>query len=57
VVGKQHCELVAAETESFSALAKPDGDLRENSVACRMAVAVVDALEVVDVDEAEACLL
>ena len=52
--GQQHGELVAAEAEALAALAQARRDLPEHAVADRMAVAVVDLLEVVDVDEAEA---
>ena len=51
--GKQHGELVAAEAERLAALAQPRRDEREDAVAGRMAEAVVDPLEVVDVEEAE----
>src|SRR5438445_564714 len=46
-------EFVAAEPERLAALAQPPGDLREDAVARGMAEAVVDPLEVVDVDQAE----
>ena len=50
---KQQRELVTAEPERLAALAQPPGDLRQDAVAGRMAEAVVDPLEVVDVDQAE----
>ena len=50
---QQHGELVAAEPERLAALAQPRRDLREDAVAGRMAELVVDALEVVDVEEAQ----
>ena len=50
---EQHGELVAAEPERLAALAQPRRDEREHAVAGRMAEAVVDPLEVVDVEEAE----
>ena len=53
VAGEEHGELVAAEPERLAALPQARGDLAEHEVADRMAEAVVDALEVVDVDEAE----
>ena len=51
---QEHGELVAAQPEALAALAEARRDLPEHAVTERMAVAVVDALEVVDVDEAEA---
>ena len=51
--GQEECELVAAEPEGLAALAEAGGDLREDAVADRVAVAVVDLLEVVDVEKAE----
>ncbi len=51
--GEEHRELVAAEPEALAALAQPRRDLAEHAVADRVAVAVVDVLEVVDVHEAE----
>jgi len=53
VFGEEQRELVAAESEGLAALAEPRTDLREDAVPRRMPVAVVDPLEVVDVDEAE----
>ncbi len=53
VIGEEQRELVAAEPEGLAALAESRADLREDAVARRMPVAVVDLLEVVDVDEAE----
>ena len=50
---QQHGELVAAEPERLAALAQPGRDLREHTVTGRMAVLVVDALEVVDVEKAQ----
>src|SRR5262249_57139774 len=41
------------EPERLAALPEPAGDEGEDMVAGRMVVGVVDALEVVDVDEAE----
>ena len=52
--GKQDRELVAAEPERLAALPEVRRQLGEHLVAARMAEAVVDPLEVVDVDEAEA---
>ena len=52
--GEQDRELVAAEPEGLAALAEVRRELREHLVAARMAEAVVDPLEVVDVHEAEA---
>ena len=46
-------ELVAAEPERLAALAEARGDLREHAVADRVAEAIVDLLEVVDVEQAE----
>ena len=46
-------ELVAAETERLAALSQPRRDLAEHRVAHRMAVVVVDLLEVVEVEEAQ----
>ena len=46
-------ELVAAEPERLAVLTQPGGDLREDLVADRVPVAVVDLLEVVDVEQAE----
>ena len=51
--GEEDGELVAAEPEALAALAQPRRDLAEHAVADRVPVAVVDLLEVVDVDEAE----
>ena len=55
--GEEDGELVAAEAEALAALAEPGGDLPEHPVAGGVAEAVVDPLEVVDVDEAEAEVL
>jgi hypothetical protein len=52
VFGEEQREFVAAESEGLAALAEPCTDLREDAVPRRMPVAVVDPLEVVDVDEA-----
>ena len=49
---KQKRELVASEAEGLSSLAQAGSDLGEHPVADRMAVAVVDLLEVVDVEQA-----
>ena len=46
-------ELVAAEPERFAALPEPARNLCQHAVSDRMTVAVVDLLEVVDVDEAD----
>ena len=46
-------ELVASEPEGLASLAQPLGDLGERAIPDRMAVAVVDLLEVVDVEEDE----
>ena len=54
MVGQQHGELVAAEAERLASLAQPRRDLREHAVARGVPVLVVDPLEVVDVDQAEA---
>ena len=51
---KQERELVAAEAEGLAVLAQVGRDLREHAVAGRVSEEVVDALEVVDVDQAEA---
>ena len=51
--GQQQRELVAPEPERLAAMAQAACDLDEDAVAGGMAVAVVDALEVVDVDDAE----
>ena len=50
--GEQEGELVAAEPEGLAALAEAGCHLREDAVADRVAVPVVDLLEVVDVEEA-----
>jgi hypothetical protein len=47
---KKKGELVAAEAERFAALPQPRRDVGEDAVADRVAVPVVDLLEVVDVD-------
>ena len=52
--GQHHRELVAAEPEALASLPQARRDLSEDAVADGVAVAVVDALEVVDVDEAQA---
>jgi hypothetical protein len=54
VVGQQERELVAAQPEGLAVLAQVRCDLGEDVVPGRVAVQVVDALEVVHVDEAEA---
>src|SRR5207247_5242763 len=46
-------KLVAPEAERLPALAEPGRDLGEHAITDRMAVAVVDLLEVVDVEQAE----
>ena len=51
--GQEKRELVSSEPEGLAALAEARGDLREHAIADRMAEAVVDLLEVVDVEEAE----
>src|SRR5207244_7603089 len=53
VIGEEKRELVAPEPKGLAALAKPRADLREDAVSRWVPVAVVDLLEVVDVDEAE----
>ena len=53
VAGQEQRELVAAEPERLAGLAQPRREPREHAVAGRVAEAVVDPLEVVDVDEAE----
>ena len=53
MVGQEQRELVAAEPEGLAVLAQLRGELGEQPVALGMAVEVVDALEVVDVDQAE----
>ena len=53
VAGQEQRELVAAEPERLACLPQPRGEPREDAVARRVAEAVVDPLEVVDVDEAE----
>src|SRR6266540_4326964 len=50
--GKQERELVASEAEGLPSLAQAGSDLGEHPVSDRMAVAVVDLLEVVDVEQA-----
>ena len=57
VVDEENGEFVAAEAECLASLPQARRDLREDAVARRVAVLVVDPLEVVDVDEAEAELL
>ena len=52
--GQQDRELVAAEPERLAALAQVRRQLGKHLVAGRVAEAVVDLLEVVDVHEAEA---
>ena len=51
--GEQHGELITAEAEGLTALAQQPGYPRENPVAGRVTETVVDALEVIDVDQAE----
>src|SRR6185295_2120134 len=51
--GHQDGELVAAEPERLATLAEALPHLAEHAVAGGMAEAIVDPLEVVDVDEAE----
>ena len=53
MAGEEDRELVAAEPERLATLTQAGRDLREDSVARRVTEAVVDLLEVVDVDEAE----
>jgi hypothetical protein len=53
MAGEEDRELVAAEPERLAALAQARRDLRQHPVAGRMPEAVVDLLEVVDVDQAE----
>ncbi len=53
VVWQEDGELVAPETERLAALSQARRDLAEHLVAHRMAVLVVDRLEVVEVEEAE----
>ena len=53
VFGEQKRELVAAEPEGLTVLPQGCGEAGENLVAGRVAEQVVDALEIVDVDEAE----
>jgi hypothetical protein len=50
---QKHGELVAAEPERLAPLPEPGGDLREDPVSGRVPELVVDALEVVDVEETE----
>ena len=52
--GRRIAQLVAAEPERLAALAEVRVRLREHLVADGMAEAVVDQLELVDVDETEA---
>ena len=52
--GEEDGELVPAEPERLAALAESGRQLRQHLVAAGMAVAVVDPLEVVDVDQADA---
>src|SRR5919204_1271870 len=54
VTREEDRELVSAEAEGFTRLSQPCRDQGQNTVAGGMAEAVVDALEVVDVDEADA---
>ena len=51
--GQEHGELVSAEPERLAALPQAGGDLAQHEIADRMAEVVVDALQVVEVDEAE----
>ena len=51
--GKQEGEFVAAEPEGLAALAEACRHLREDAIADRVAVPVVDLLEVVDVEQDE----
>ena len=53
VVGQEERELVSTQPEGLAVLAELRGEVGEQPVALRMAVEVVDALEVVDVDQAE----
>ena len=46
-------ELVSSEPERLAALAEARGDLREHTIADRVAEAIVDLLEIVDVEQAE----
>ena len=54
VLGQEQRELVAAEPESLAVLPQGRREAGENTVAGRVAEEIVDALEVVHVDEAEA---
>ena len=51
VAGEHECELIAAQPERLTRVAQPGRDLREHLVARRVAVAVVDLLEVVEVEQ------
>ena len=53
VTGQEDGELVTAEAEGLARLAQSRCHLREHRIAHWMAEAVVDALEIVDVDQAE----
>ncbi len=53
VPGEQERELVPAEAEGFSVASELRRDLSQHKVAHGVAPAVVHALEVVDVEEAE----
>jgi len=53
IAREQKRELVAAEPERLAGLAQSGRKLGEDAVAGRMTEAVVDALEIVDVDEAQ----
>src|SRR5215212_1792125 len=53
VAGQEDSELVAAQAERLARLPQPRGDLRKHRIAHWMAKGVVDALEVVDVDQAK----
>src|SRR4029078_10215599 len=46
-------ELASSEPERLAALAEARGDLREHAIPDRVAEAIVDLLEIVDVEQAE----
>ena len=52
--GEEERELVASDPERLAVLAQPAGDLREDEVALRVPQRVVQLLEVVDVEQADA---
>src|SRR4051795_4976151 len=51
--GQEHRELVSTEPERLASLPQARRDLAEHEIADRVPEAVVDALQVVEVDEAE----